>query len=237
MPPLSPPLSNPLSLPTVPVSRPVGGFWSLLGGGLRALLLRPPHPGTVSSAAGHCVLLVLAITAMGIAGEYWMVGSNAVIFNWSSLRETWFDLPILLLGGAWLVQARATALNRPMPPLHFAAVMISSSVWIVGLAYTAVFAMAYGWLPTGEDEANLDWIYFGAPVWAFIVAIMTIRRMHRFSPIPVLRRLLVLIVLALVTAWYLVVPSAPYWDLPEGEAPEQYVERTAPADPIASGRA
>ena len=215
--------SNPLSLPTVPVTPSAGGFLRLLAAGLPALLLRPARPGSVSTAAGHCILLVLLVTAVSILGERWMLGAVSLTFNWSTLRESWFDLPILLLGGAWMVQSRPTALTRPMPLLHFAVVMISASVWLVAIAYALFFALVEGWLPGSDNQTFFDWIYFGAPVWSFLVAIATIRGMNRFSPIPAMRRLAVRFVLAVVTAWYLAVPSDSYWQVPEGEEPEQYV--------------
>ena len=72
--------------------------------------------------------LVALVTLVAIVGEWWLVAEPGDRFNWQALRSAWFDLPIILLGGAWLAQPRGPGMfarNRvpiisatPTPLLH-----------------------------------------------------------------------------------------------------------------------
>ncbi len=218
----TPPLVLPSAAARTPAPAPApspspGGFWRLLFAGPRALLLMPIRPGTVRPGAGSCILLVLLITLIGVAGEYWMLSPDDLTFNWASLRAAWFDLPILLLGGAWLAQPR-------MAPLHFAAVMLSASAWIVALAYGLFVAHTMGWIPVVAGDEFGTWIYLAAPLWSFLVATRTISGMNRHVPIAAIRRIIVLLALAATSAWYLLDPIEPYWLAPAPPEAEVYVD-------------
>jgi len=59
----------------------------------------------------------------------------------------------------------------------------------------------------------------GAPLWSYLVAARTVQTMHRAAPIPLPRRLVVLLLLALATVWSLVDPLDSYWETPESQEP------------------
>ena len=210
-----------------------GGFLRLLYNGLRAILLLPVRPATVNPGAGSCLALVALITLIGIAGEWWLAAEPGDRFNWNALRTAWFDLPIVLLGGAWLAQPRGPGLfarNRvpiisaaPTPLLHFAAVMLSASVWIVAIAYGLFIAVSAGVLPDRVGEPISDWLFLAAPLWSYVVAARTIFTMHRSAPISVTRRFVVLVLLAATTAWSIVDPPESYWEEPPEQGPVNYV--------------
>jgi hypothetical protein len=210
-----------------------GGFLGLLLGGLRAILLMPVRPGTVNPGAGSCLVLVALITALGIGGEWWLAAEAGDTFNWSALRSAWFDLPLIVLGGAWLAQPRGPGLWRrrrlpvisapPTPLLHFAAVVLSASAWLVALAYGVMAALAHDLLPQAQTATLGSWIYLAVPVWAYLVAARTIVTMHRAAPIGLWRRFLVLFLLAASTAWSLLDPLDPYWEPSGPGEPVNYV--------------
>lgn len=218
------------------------GFLRLLFSGLRAILLIPPRPGSVYPGAGSCLALVVLITALGIAGEWWLLADPASRFNWAALRSAWFDLPVILLGGAWLAQPSGSGLfkrnrvpglfgrdqdpavsARPTPLLHFAAVMLGASAWIVAIAYGLLIAMSHGRIPADIGPMMGNWIYLAAPLWSYLVAVRVISTMNRSAPISILRRFMVLILLAATTAWSIVDPLESYWETPEGLEPTNYV--------------
>lgn len=200
-----------------------GGLLRLAWAGLKAVLLLPVRPGSVPSGAGVCAVAVVLITLIGIAGERWLLASDDVAFNWTGLRAAWFDLPILLLGSAWLAQPRRNAGPSRIPLLHFAAVVLGAAFWIVTIAYTLFVADTLGAVPERIGSALADWVYLVAPVWSFIVAIRALGTMQRFQPIGARRRLVVLMALALASAWSILDPIEPYWLAPEAPAPEIYV--------------
>jgi hypothetical protein len=209
------------------------GFLRLLLSGLRALLLMPVRPGTVYPGAGSCLALVALITAVAVAGEWWLVAEPGDWFNWSALRSAWFDLPLIVLGGAWLAQPRGPGMfarNRvpiisatPTPLLHFAAVMLSASAWIVVIAYGLLVALTYGLIPEELGAELANWIYLAAPLWSYLIAARTIFTMHRAAPISIPRRLAVLALLAATTAWSIVDPLESYWEEPPTRGPVNYV--------------
>ena len=107
-----------------------GGFPTLLFAGLRAILMLPVRPGAVFAGAGACMALVIIATLLGIAGEWWLVAEEGDVFDWLALRTAWYDMPVILLGGAWLAQAprpgwfrrrQPVVSGTPTPALHFAA--------------------------------------------------------------------------------------------------------------------
>jgi hypothetical protein len=210
-----------------------GGFLRLIYSGLRAILLLPVRPANVNPGAGSCMALVALVTLFGIAGEWWLVAEPGDRFNWQALRSAWFDLPIILLGGAWLAQPRGPgffARNRvpiisanPTPLLHFAAVMLSASAWIVAIAYGLFIAISAGLLPDPAAAAIGNWLYLAAPLWSYLVAVRTIFTMHRSAPIAVVRRFTVLVLLAAATAWSMVDPPESYWVEPPEQGPVNYV--------------
>ncbi|MGE0798901.1 MAG: C13 family peptidase [Lautropia sp.] len=200
-----------------------GGLPRLIWSGLKAALLLPVRPGTAPTGAGPVMLVVLLITALGISGERWLLDADGLEFNWSGLREAWFDLPILLLGSAWLAQSRLAAAPSRIPLLHFAAVVLAASFWIVAFAYALFVADELGWLPERLGDAISQGVYIAAPLWGFVVAIRTIGTMNRFQSIGALRRLAVLGALALTSAWFIVDPVEPYWLAPRAPAPDVYV--------------
>lgn len=212
-----------------------GGFLRLLAGGLRAILLLPVRPGSVSPGAGSCLVLVAIITAIGIVGEWWLLADPASRFNWSALRSAWFDLPVIVLGGAWLAQPRGprwfrrkpapAVTNRPPHLLHFAAVLLSASAWIVTLAYGVLIAMTEGVI-TGYPAIG-TWIYLAAPLWSYVIAVRTLATMNRWSPTPLLRRFVILFLLAVTTAWSLIDPLESYWEGPDAPEPTNYAATAA----------
>lgn len=210
-----------------------GGFLRLLSAGLRAILLLPVRPGTIEPGAGSCLVLVALITALGITGEWWLAAEAGDRFNWTALRSAWFDLPLIVLGGAWLAQPRAPRMSAgsrvaitsaaPTPLLHFAAVMLAASAWIVAIAYGLITALAYGVLPEAFGAVVDNWIYLAAPLWAYVVAARTIVTMNRAAPIAAARRFLLLVLLAASTAWSIADPLQPYWVSPGIQEPVHYV--------------
>ena len=208
------------------------GFLRLLWGGLRAILLMPVRPGTVYPGAGACLALIVIITLLGIAGEWWLVADAADQFNWTALRAAWFDLPIIVLGGAWLAQPRGPGLfsrgrppvisATPAPLLHFAALMLSASAWIVAIAYGLLIAIADGLVVGVLGLLIGSWIYLAVPLWSYLVAVRIVATMNRSAPIPLLRRFLVLVLLAVTTAWTIAVPLESYWETPAGAEPTSY---------------
>jgi hypothetical protein len=210
-----------------------GGFLRLLYNGLRAILLLPVRPADVNPGAGSCLVLVVLVTLVGVAGEWWLVAEPGDRFNWNALRTAWYDLPVVVLGGAWLAQARGPGLfgrrrvpiisATPTPLLHFAAVMLSASAWILAIAYGLLIAISAGLLPEGVGEPVGSWLYLGAPLWSYLVAARTIFTMQRSAPIPAVRRLVVLVLLAASTAWSIVDPPESYWEEPAEQAPVNYV--------------
>ena len=212
---------------------PHGGFPRLLYGGLRAILLLPVRPAAVNPGAGACLALVALVTAIAIVGEYWLVAEPGDRFNWQALRSAWFDLPIIVLGGAWLAQPRGPGMfarNRvpiisaaPTPLLHFAAVMLSASAWIVAIAYGLFVAISASLLPEPAAAVIGSWLYLAAPLWSYLVAARTIFTMHRSAPIPIVRRFTVLLLLAATTAWSIVDPPESYWEEPPEQGPVNYV--------------
>ncbi len=176
-------------------------------------------------------MLVAAITALGIVGEWWLLADYASNFNWNALRSAWFDLPLILLGGAWLAQPPGRGLfgrrrlpvpATPIPLLHFTAVMLGASAWILAIAYGLLVAVAQGLIPGDVAPVLGNWIYLVAPVWSYVVAVRAISTMNRAAPIPVLRRFAVLLLLAATTAWSLVDPLESYWDSPDQPVPTSY---------------
>lgn len=219
-----------------------GGFLRLLAGGLRAILLLPVRPGSVSPGAGSCLALVALITAIGIVGEWWLLADPESRFNWSALRSAWFDLPVIVLGGAWLAQPRGprwfgrkpppAVATRPPHLLHFAAVLLSASAWIVALAYGLLIAMTEGVI-TGYPAIG-TWIYLAAPLWSYVIAVRTLATMNRWSPTPLLRRFVILFLLAATTAWSLIDPLESYWEGPDAPEPTNYAA-TAGARVVLTG--
>ncbi len=209
------------------------GFLRLLYNGLRAILLLPVRPAAINAGAGSCMALVALVTLIGVVGEWWLIAEPADRFNWHAVRSAWFDLPIIVLGGAWLAQPRGPGLfarNRvpiisatPTPLLHFAAVMLSASAWILAIAYGLLIAIAAGLLPEDIGETIGTWLYLAAPLWSYLVAARTVVTMHRAAPISVTRRLVVLAMLAVATAWSLVDPPESYWEEPLPQGPVNYV--------------
>jgi hypothetical protein len=209
-----------------------GGFLRLLLNGLRAILLLPVRPGAVDPGAGSCLALVVLITAMGIAGEWWLLAEPTYLFNWGALRSAWFDLPLIVLGGAWLAQPPGpglfgrrrlpTSAAAATPLLHFAAVVLSASAWIVAIAYGLLIAISHELIPGDIVPVLGSWIYLAAPLWSYLVAVRTVSTMNRSTPIPILRRFAVLLLLAATTAWSIVDPLESYWEAPEGLAPTGY---------------
>ncbi|NLD53752.1 MAG: hypothetical protein GX652_03720 [Burkholderiaceae bacterium] len=201
-----------------------GGFPTLLLAGLRAILLLPVRPGSVFAGAGSCIALVVIATLLGIAGEWWLVAEEGDVFDWLALRTAWYDLPVLLLGGAWLAQPprggwfgrrQPVVAGTPTPLLHFAAVVLSASVWIVALAYGLLIAQSADLLPRRAGAIVADWTYLAAPVWSYLVAWRTVGTMHRAAPVSWLRRFVVLALLALTTAWSILEPIGSYWAPPQ----------------------
>ncbi len=197
-----------------------GGFPALLLGGLRAILMLPVRPGSVFAGAGSCIALVIIATLLGIAGEWWLVAEEGDVFDWLALRTAWYDLPVILLGGAWLAQPRRSGWfgrrqpvisGTPTPPLHFAAVVLAASVWIVAIAYGLLIAQAAGVLPAHSGAVVAEWTYLAAPIWSYLVAWRTAGTMHRAAPVSWLRRFIVLALLALTTAWSILEPIGSYW--------------------------
>jgi hypothetical protein len=220
----------------------------LLAGGLRAVVMMPVRPSSLNPGAGACLLLVALITAMGIGGEWWLAADAGDRFNWAALRSAWFDLPLIVLGGAWLAQSRAPGriagnptwpssaqgypnpaaaamfpLYPPTPLLHFAAVMLASSAWIVAIAYALLVALSEELVPEPFASGAAAWIFLGAPLWSYLVAARTVSTMNRAAPIPFLRRLVVLLLLAATTVWSVVDPLESYWESPESQEPVNYV--------------
>ena len=210
-----------------------GGFLRLLYSGLRAILLLPVRPAAVNPGAGSCLALVVLVTLIAIAGEWWLVAEPGDRFNWQALRSAWFDLPLILLGGAWMAQPRGPGMfarNRvpiisatPTPLLHFAAVMLSASAWIAGIAYGLFLAISANLLPDTAAAVVGNWLYLAAPLWSYLVAVRTVFTMNRSAPIPVIRRFLVLVLLAAATAWSIVDPPESYWEGPPDQGPVNYV--------------
>ena len=210
-----------------------GGFLRLLYSGLRAILLLPVRPAAVNPGAGSCLALVVLVTLIAIAGEWWLVAEPSDRFNWQALRSAWFDLPLILLGGAWMAQPRGPGMfvrNRvpiisatPTPLLHFAAVMLSASAWIAGIAYGLFLAISANLLPDAAAAVVGNWLYLAAPLWSYLVAVRTVFTMNRSAPIPVIRRFLVLVLLAAATAWSIVDPPESYWEGPPDQGPVNYV--------------
>lgn len=203
----------------------------LLLSGLRAILLLPVRPGSIDPRAGSCLALVAAVTALGIAGEWWLLADPASSFNWNALRSAWFDLPLILLTEAWLAQPPGRGLfgrkrlpvpATPIPLLHFTAVMLGASAWILAIAYGLLVAGAHGLMPGNLAPILGNWIYLAAPVWSYVVAVRTISTMNRAAPIPVLRRCAVLVLPAATTAWSIVDPLGSYWDASDQPEPTSY---------------
>jgi hypothetical protein len=213
--------------------------------GLRAILMMPVRPQSLHPGAGACMMLVALITAMGIGAEWWLAADAGDRFNWSALRSAWFDLPLIVLGGAWLAQARSSRVSaasattiplqaaagsatydaiEPIPPLHFTGVMLASSAWIVAIAYGLLLALSEGVVPEAIAAGAPGWIFLGAPLWSYLVAARTIFTMNRTAAIPFLRRFVVLLLLAVSTVWSLIDPLESYWESPGSQEPVNYIE-------------
>ena len=171
---------------------------------------------------------------LGIAGEWWAAHRrHGRPIELGRPAGRLVDLPIIVLGGAWLAQPRGPRLfsrsRAPLPGitstplLHFAAVMLAASAWIVAIAYGLLVAVADGVVPGVLGALIGSWVYLAVPLWSYLVAVRIIAVMNRSAPIPILRRFVVLILLAATTAWTLAVPLDPYWETPEGAEPTSYV--------------
>ena len=187
------------------------GLPGVLWAGLRALTMLPVRPGASPARALWTIVLAVAIHGVAIIGDALILGEAAAGFNWPTLRAGGLDLAILVLASVWLAEPRSKPAREPVPPLHFATVVLAATFWTVLASY------AVTWSLDRQVEADLDailpglWFYAWFSIWPWWVAIRAIQYQHRYQPIPWWRRLIVIAVMLGGIIWSLLDPGEPYW--------------------------
>ncbi|MET0509692.1 MAG: C13 family peptidase [Burkholderiaceae bacterium] len=118
--------------------------------------------------------------------------------------------------------ASVTAARDPVPALHFATVMFSATFWIVVFGYAITVFLDRRVAAGQEVPIPGFWFYTLVVIWPWWVAVRCIQYLNRYRPIPIARRVIVLIALLALIGWALADPGEPYWIAPEPAEAETY---------------
>ncbi len=118
--------------------------------------------------------------------------------------------------------ASVTAAREPVPALHFATVMFSATFWIVVFGYAITVFLDRRVAAGQEVPIPGFWFYTLVVIWPWWVAVRCIQYLNRYRPIPIARRVIVLIALLTLIGWALADPGEPYWIAPEPAEAETY---------------
>jgi hypothetical protein len=114
------------------------------------------------------------------------------------------------------------ATREPAPALHFATVMFSATFWIVLFGY-AVTVFLDRRVAAGQAVPIPGfWFYTLVVIWPWWVAFRCVQYLDRYRPIPMARRVIVLVALVALIGWALADPGEPYWIAPEPGEAETY---------------
>ncbi len=109
----------------------------------------------------------------------------------------------------------AASAREPAPPMHFATVVLAASFWIMLFGYAVAIFL------DRRVAAGLDapipglWFFTIIVVWPWWVAVRAVQMLHRYRPIPRVRRIVTLAGLLLLVGWALLDPGEPFWVAPE----------------------
>lgn len=119
--------------------------------------------------------------------------------------------------------------REPVPPLHFATVVLSASFCVLLASYVITIVVDRQAVEGEPFWVPGIWFYTWTMIWPWWVAVRAVQYQHRYQAIPLRRRLLVLLALGTSIAWALIDPGEPFWVFPEPLEAERYTVLDLPA--------